>query len=232
VRRDFVANVSHELKTPLTSISGYAETLLDDAADAATTHRFLEIILNNARRMQRLVDDLLDLSRIEAGRWAPEPELVEVSAIATEVWAGLAAQAAQRGVEFGLEVAPEAATVVVDPDALRQILTNLLDNSLRYTSAGGRITCRAVRVADGIEIAVADTGAGIPGEHLGRIFERFYRADPSRSRDEGGTGLGLSIVKHLAEAHGGRASAESALGQGTVIRVVFPAETPVAVTHP
>jgi signal transduction histidine kinase len=232
VRRDFVANVSHELKTPLTSISGYAETLLGDPADAATTRRFLEIILNNARRMQRLVDDLLDLSRIEAGRWVPEPELVEVAAIAGEIWAGLADRAAQRAVAFTLDVAPDAATVMVDPDALRQILTNLFDNSLRYTPPGGRITCRAIRTGDGVEIAVADTGSGISGEHLGRIFERFYRADPSRSRDEGGTGLGLSIVKHLAEAHGGRATAESTLGQGTVIRVSFPTEAPVAVTHP
>lgn len=223
VRRDFVANVSHELKTPLTSISGYAETLLGDPADPATEKRFLEIILNNARRMQRLVDDLLDLSRIEAGRWQPAPEQTDVTQVAEEVWDGLAERAAQRGVGFATAVAPDAAELRVDPDALRQILTNLIDNALRYSAPGGVVTVRTRRQDGEIELTVEDTGAGIPGEHLGRIFERFYRADPSRSRDEGGTGLGLSIVKHLIEAHEGRVSAESLLGRGTTIRCVFPA---------
>jgi two-component system, OmpR family, phosphate regulon sensor histidine kinase PhoR len=217
VRRDFVANVSHELKTPLTSISGYAETLLTDPPDAVTTQRFLETILNNARRMQRLVDDLLDLSRIESGRWTPARESVDIRQAAADVWADLAERTAARDVAFEVRVASDAAVLNVDPDALRQILTNLLDNSLRYSSPGGRITVRTEVANGGIALRVEDTGSGIPHEHLSRIFERFYRADASRSRDEGGTGLGLAIVKHLVEAHGGRVSAESERGQGTAI---------------
>ncbi|HEU5040483.1 MAG TPA: ATP-binding protein [Gemmatimonadales bacterium] len=222
VRRDFVANVSHELKTPLTSISGYAETLLADPPDPDTARRFTTTILNNARRMQRLVDDLLDLSRIEAGRWQPTLTAADVGAVARESWMALAGRADTRQVEFGVDVAPGGETVCADLDALRQILTNLLDNSLRYTPAGGRITCLARREQEGVAITVRDTGAGITREHLPRIFERFYRADASRSREEGGTGLGLAIVKHLMEAHGGRVYAESERGLGTSVTCWFP----------
>ncbi|HEX5385848.1 MAG TPA: ATP-binding protein [Gemmatimonadales bacterium] len=222
VRRDFVANVSHELKTPLTSISGYAETLLTDAPDGETSRRFLTTILANARRMQRLVDDLLDLSRIERGGWQPAVEPVNVAAAAEEAWSPLADRAAQGGVAFAVDVAPDAATVSADPDALRQVLGNLLDNSLRHTPAGGRIACIARREGAGVSIAVQDTGRGIAREHLPRIFERFYRADPGRTRGEGGTGLGLAIVKHLVEAHGGRVTAESERGRGTTVRCWFP----------
>ena len=222
VRRDFVANVSHELKTPLTSISGYAETLLGDTADAATTQRFLGTILSNARRMQRLVDDLLDLSRIEAGRWQPNRTEVDVAAVARESWAALAVRAEVHHVELVLDVAPDATVVPADLDAVRQILTNLMDNSLRHTPAGGRITCLARRIPGAVSVAIRDNGTGITQDHLPRIFERFYRADSSRSRDEGGTGLGLAIVKHLVEAHGGRVSAESERGRGTTVTCVFP----------
>ena len=222
VRRDFVANVSHELKTPLTSISGYAETLLGDAADAETTHRFLGTILNNARRMQRLVDDLLDLSRIEAGRWQPNRTDVDVGAVAREAWAALPVRAETHHIELALDFPPDADAVCADLDALRQILTNLLDNSLRYTPPGGRITCLARRTAGGVAVSVRDNGVGITSDHLPRIFERFYRADSARSRDEGGTGLGLAIVKHLVEAHGGRVSAASERGSGTTVTCFFP----------
>lgn len=222
VRRDFVANVSHELKTPLTSISGYAETLLTDMPDAATGREFLKIILSNAHRMQRLVDDLLDLSRIESGRWQPRLETVDVAIAAREVWAALAERAAVRATRFLVQVDPDAASIEADPDAVRQVLTNLIDNSLRYVGAGGMVTLVSREVEDGVELSVADTGVGITSAHLPRIFERFYRADMSRSREEGGTGLGLSIVKHLVEAHGGRVSAESELGVGTTIRCWFP----------
>ena len=223
VRRDFVANVSHELKTPLTSISGYAETLLDHAPDTETARRFLEVILGNARRMQRLVDALLDLSRIESGSWRPRAERLDVAPVAREVWATLAARAAAGGVTFAMDgegVRP--VQVDADPDALRQFFLNLFDNALRYTPPGGTITCAARRGDGGTTLSVRDSGAGIAGEHLSRIFERFYRADPSRSREEGGTGLGLSIVKHLVEAHGGRVWAESALGRGTTISAFLP----------
>jgi signal transduction histidine kinase len=222
VRRDFVANVSHELKTPLTSISGYAETILTDQPDPAITRRFLETILNNARRMQRLVDDLLDLSRIESGRWQPEPEPVDVSAAIQDVWSGLAERANAGRIELAVEVDPGADALVVDPDALRQVLLNLVDNALRYSPAGGRITFRSRRQGDALLLSILDTGPGISREHLPRIFERFYRADRSRSRDEGGTGLGLAIVRHLVEAHGGEVWAESERGRGTTVTCRFP----------
>jgi signal transduction histidine kinase len=227
VRRDFVANVSHELKTPLTSISGYAETLVHDQADPETTRRFLGVILANARRMQRLVDGLLDLSRIESGGWRPEPEVLDTAGVAREAWALLADRAVQRQVGFETALDAGAERVYADPDAFRQVLSNLMDNALRYTPPGGRITLRARREDGGVRVSVRDTGAGIPSEHLTRIFERFYRADAARSRDEGGTGLGLAIVKHLVEAHAGRVSAESEVGAGTEIAAWFP-DAPVA----
>ena len=222
VRRDFVANVSHELKTPLTSISGYAETLLTDSPDPETTRRFLATIVDNARRMQRLVDDLLDLARIEAGRWLPDPEPVDVPLTAREMWNELAERAAARDIRFSVEAEAGATTIRADADALRQVLTNLFENSLRYTARGGRIVCRSRLEDSGIAVSVSDNGSGIGHEHLVRIFERFYRADQSRSRQEGGTGLGLAIVKHLVEAHGGRVYAESERGAGTTVTCWFP----------
>jgi two-component system phosphate regulon sensor histidine kinase PhoR len=222
VRRDFVANVSHELKTPLTSISGYAETLLSEQPDVETTRRFLGTILSNARRMQRLVDDLLDLSRIEAGRWQPSRTLVDVGGVAGESWNALEGHGDARQIQFDLEIDQEAATICADLDALRQIFTNLFDNSLRYTPTRGRIVCSARRQGEGTAVSVRDTGTGISREHLPRIFERFWRADTSRSREEGGTGLGLAIVKHLVEAHGGRVWAQSDLGRGTTVTFWLP----------
>ena len=223
VRRDFVANVSHELKTPLTSISGYAETLLTDAPEPETTRRFLATILENARRMERLVDDLLDLARIEAGRWVPEPEPVDIASTARESWNELAERAAARAIDFRVEAEPAATELRADADALRQILTNLFENSLRYTPRGGHIVCRSRLESSGVAVSVIDNGSGIAHEHLARIFERFYRADQARSREEGGTGLGLAIVKHLVEAHGGRVYAQSERGVGTTVTCWFPA---------
>ncbi len=225
VRRDFVANVSHELKTPLTSISGYAETILAERPDPEVERGFLATILGNARRMQRLVDDLLDLSRIESGRWTPVVEPVDVAEAARDAWAALGDRAAH-GPELSVAVAPEAPTVNADPDAVRQVLTNLLENSLRYTPAAGRITCWTRPEDGGVVLGVTDTGQGIAAEHLPRIFERFYRVDAARSRDEGGTGLGLAIVKHLVEAHGGRVGAESERGRGTTVFCWFPSASP------
>ncbi len=224
VRRDFVANVSHELKTPLTSIAGYAETLATEVGENAQARGFAATIVSNTRRMQRLVDDLLDLSRIESGGWEPTRRLVDVAALARDAWAPLAGRATDRQVHFALEIAPAAATLAVDADALRQIFTNLLDNALRYTPVGGAITVEAQETPDGVMVAVKDTGSGIAPEHLPRIFERFYRVDPSRSRAEGGTGLGLAIVKHLVEAHGGRVEAVSTMGRGTTIQLFFPGD--------
>jgi len=222
VRRDFVANVSHELKTPLTSISGYAETLLTDDPDVDTRRQFLRTIIANAQRMQRLVDDQLDLARIESGRWQPVPGLLEFAASARDAWAPRAPGASAVGIRFLVQPGPGAEVVRADPEALRQVLGNLFDNAIRFTPEGGSITCWSLAEEGGVTIGVSDTGAGIPGEHLPRVFERFYRVDPARSREAGGTGLGLAIVKHLVEGHGGRVRAESELGRGTTVRLWLP----------
>jgi two-component system phosphate regulon sensor histidine kinase PhoR len=219
VRRDFVANVSHELKTPLTAIAGYAETLAAEASDAQSVG-FAQTIVANARRMQRLVDDLLDLSKIESGAWEPAPEQLSVDTAAREAWEPFRDRAAERRIQF--ETAANSATINGDPDAVRQIFTNLFDNALRHTSAGGRIRVATERSGLDTLVRVSDTGTGIPADQLPRIFERFYRVDPGRSRQEGGTGLGLSIVKHLVEAHGGHVDAHSELGRGTTILLYFP----------
>jgi two-component system phosphate regulon sensor histidine kinase PhoR len=222
VRRDFVANVSHELKTPLTSISGYAETLLAERPVAPTERQFLETILANAHRMQRLVDDLLDLARIESGRWQPDLAAMDLADVAAEVVADFAGRGDELGVTILTDIGPGAGTLLADPEGVRLVLRNLIDNALRYTPAGGRITLRSSVEEEGISLQVEDTGSGIPREHLSRVFERFYRVDPSRSRAEGGTGLGLAIVRHTVEAHGGRVGIESELGEGTRVAAWFP----------
>lgn len=222
VRRDFVANVSHELKTPLTSISGYAETLAGPEVDEATRRRFVTTILSNTQRMIRLVDDLLDLARIEGGRWNLSRVDIHLTALASESWEQFSSKAAARQVHFALDIAPGAERVFVDADALRQILANLFDNALRYVPDAGHIALRAASQDGGVLLTVTDDGIGISAEHLPRIFERFYRVDPSRSREAGGTGLGLSIVRRMVEAHGGRVSAESAPREGTSVSCWFP----------
>jgi signal transduction histidine kinase len=172
--------------------------------------------------MQQLVDDQLDLSRIESGRWQPKIEMLDVAAAVRDAWQPRADRAAAGRIRFVVDAGEGAEVVQADAEAIRQILGNLYDNAIRFTPPGGTITCLS-RVEDGgVTIAVTDTGAGIGSDHLPRIFERYYRVDAARSREAGGTGLGLSIVKHLVEAHGGRASAESELGHGTTIRCWFP----------
>jgi two-component system, OmpR family, phosphate regulon sensor histidine kinase PhoR len=221
VRRDFVANASHELRTPLTVIGGFAETLLDDSLPDDQRRQFAETVLANARRMQRIVDDLLDLSRIESGGWKPNPVRADVRALATDALAAAELRRSDKPVELKLEIAPDAATIWADPTALRQVLTNLVDNAVRHTSEGS-VTVFSRRTQGGIAVGVSDTGIGIPADHLPRIFERFYRVDAGRSRSEGGTGLGLAIVKHLVEGHGGRVRAESTVGRGTTIWAELP----------
>jgi PAS domain S-box-containing protein len=221
VRRDFVANVSHELRTPLTSITGYAETLRHETPDADTLRKFLDVILTNATRMQRLIDDLLDLARFESGTWQPSLAPVDVAGLVDTVWSPFADRAAGGGVGFRSTV-PADLTVPADAEALRQILSNLFDNALRHTPPGGAIEVTGRRTDGDVQLVVRDTGSGIPAEHLSRVFERFYRVDPGRSRDQGGTGLGLAIVRHLVEAHRGRVDLESAVGRGTTVRIVLP----------
>jgi len=223
VRRDFVANVSHELRTPLTIIGGFAETLQDPEMPAARRAEFAKTIFSNTQRMQRIVDELLDLSRIETGHWRPRPESIRIADLAAEVFARSAATAKSKSVTLDTSIDQEAQTIVADRTALDQILMNLVENALRHTGEGGRITIQTLAEADGVSLIVSDTGSGIPPEHLPRIFERFYRADSGRSREAGGTGLGLAIVRHLVEAHGGMVRAESVVGAGTTIRIFFPA---------
>jgi signal transduction histidine kinase len=223
VRRDFVANVSHELKTPLTSIRGYSETLLlDDDLTAEDRRRFTTVIAENSTRLQHIIDDLLDLARVESGRWTPNLAPLDAGVVATEVWSGFHGAATRKRVSMSME--GNGAPVIADPDALHQIFVNLFDNALRYTSEGGVVSVSVESPSpDWVEIRVRDNGTGIPSDALPRVFERFYRVDPARSRAEGGTGLGLAIVKHLLESMGGEVTAESELGKGTVIRFRLPA---------
>ncbi|HMI49347.1 MAG TPA: ATP-binding protein [Gemmatimonadaceae bacterium] len=222
VRRDFVANVSHELRTPLTIVGGFAETLQDPDIPAERRAEFAKTILSNTQRMQRIVDELLDLSRIETGHWKPRPESIRIADLAAEVFGRVAVSAKTKGVVLETKVDPDVETIHADRTALEQILLNLVENAIRHTASGGRITIRTAPADDGVLLVVSDTGSGIPPEHLPRIFERFYRADSGRSRDAGGTGLGLAIVRHLVEAHGGSVHAESTVGVGTSIRIFFP----------
>jgi signal transduction histidine kinase len=219
-----VANVSHELKTPLTAVSGYAETLLDESIAPDDRRRFTETIRDNAARMQRIVDDLLDLSRIESGGWRPKVVRVDAGAMLREVIATAQPAAHARGLHLMAEIPPDASHVDADPTAFRQVVSNLIENAVRYTNTGG-VTVRTRLGAHGVWVDVRDTGVGIGAEHLPRIFERFYRVDAGRSRHSGGTGLGLAIVRHLVDAHGGRIEAASVLGRGTTISVYFPAAT-------
>lgn len=221
VRRDFVANASHELKTPLTTIRGFAESLLEDDPPPDLKRRFLTLIRDNTLRLQRLVDDLLDLSRLESGGWVAQRQEVGVAGIAREAWAPYADAAVDKDVEFTVDA---DVTVLADPSGLEQIFRNLLENALRHTDSGGHVHVSGRVADDGRTILeVADDGEGIPGRSLDRVFERFYRADVSRARDYGGTGLGLAIVRHLAGAMDAAVEAESELGRGTTIRIVFPA---------
>lgn len=222
VRRDFVANVSHELRTPLTIVGGFAETLQDPDVPPEKRAEFAQTIVSSTQRMQRIVDELLDLSRIESGHWRPNPQNVRVAEAAREIFSRVAATAKSKGVTLDTSIDADSDTLYADRTALEQILFNLVENALRYTAAGGRITIQTARTERGISLVVKDTGSGISAEHLPRIFERFYRADSGRSRESGGTGLGLAIVRHLVEAHGGSVSAESTLGEGTTVRVFFP----------
>ena len=223
VRRDFVANVSHELRTPLTIIGGFAETLAhDDDLPDDRRRQFAGRILNNTRRMQRIVDDLLDLSRIESGGWVPNPVLVDVADAVADTLGAARDSASPKALSLEADIATDARYVLADQTALRQVLGNLVENAVRHT-ARGSIVVATRRQGDRVEITVRDSGSGIAAEHLPRIFERFYRVDPGRSRDEGGTGLGLAIVKHMVESHGGGVRAESVVGVGTTITVHFPA---------
>ena len=219
MRSDFVANVSHELRTPLTGLKGFAETLLDGAlADPETAREFVKIIKDEADRMERLVEDLLDLSRIEAKQTRLELKPVPVERVFRQVLNTFSARAAEAGVTLSAD--EDAKTLpglvaMADEDRLKQVIINLVSNALQFTPAGGSISLRARRQGGRIVVAVEDTGVGIPPADVSRVFERFYRVDKTRSRQSGGTGLGLSIVRHLVEAHGGHVGVQSEVGRGS-----------------
>ncbi len=217
MRRDFVANVSHELCTPLTAIKGYAEILSDGALDdRATARRFAGIIENHADRLTHLLGDLLDLSRLESAQVEVELAPCELKPLVDTSVGSISQAAAQKQIAIHCDI-PPSVKVICDPKLIEHALINLLDNAVKYTPAGGkvRVGTRLVAGTDRLTIYVEDTGIGIPSEDLGRIFERFYRVDKGRSRALGGTGLGLSIVRHIAEAHGEQVSVQSKLGAGT-----------------
>ncbi|MGH7358190.1 MAG: two-component system histidine kinase PnpS [Candidatus Rokuibacteriota bacterium] len=231
VRSEFVANVSHELRTPLTCIKGYLETLLDGALDdRAHARRFLEVAGTHAERLDRLIDDLLELSNIESGRVTLAPMRLDLGDVVTGVAAMFERQASQKG--LAIERAVTAGLAVrADRDRLVQVLVNLLDNAVKFTPDGGKVRVEAGPALDGrVAVRVSDTGIGIPSTDLPRITERFYRVDRTRSRDVGGTGLGLAIVKHLVQAHGGELRIESELGHGTTVSFTLPGVQEAAVS--
>lgn len=210
-RRDFVANASHELRTPIAAIGAAAETLLGGAVnDPAAARTFVDIISRQAERLTRLTRDLLDLSRIESRQWRIEPGPVELRKLGEQALELASRQAKEKGLELVLAV-PEGAVVRADARALEQVLVNLVDNAVKYTGVG-RVTLQAEREGADWILAVVDTGPGIERHHLPRIFERFYRVDAGRSRDQGGTGLGLAIAKHLVQSMGGEIGVESGAG--------------------
>ncbi len=225
VRQEFLSNVSHELRTPLTAILAFVETLEAGAIDdKEATDRFLPIIRKNATRMQTLIDDILELSAIEAGNVKVNAEEVELHAIVNDVMSSLASKADARGIRVVNEV-PHDATVFGDGHKLEQMLTNLVENAIKFNRENGTVTISYAAPARGerrARIAVHDTGEGIPAQHLERLFERFYRVDRARSREMGGTGLGLAIVKHLARAHGGEVVVTSELGKGSTFTIELP----------
>jgi len=223
VRQDFVANVSHEFKTPLTAIQGFAETLLAGALeDPKNNRRFLEIIRSHAARLARLTDDLLKLARIEAGKLEVAFQPVSVAELLESCSATTVLKASRKQISFTVKVPPGLPPVLGDPGLLHDLLQNLLDNAIQYTPEGGQIDVSATAEAREAVITVTDTGIGIPLADQERIFERFYRVDAARSREAGGTGLGLSIAKHIVEAHGGRLWVESAVGRGSKFFVAIP----------
>jgi two-component system phosphate regulon sensor histidine kinase PhoR len=227
LRREFVANVSHELRTPVTAVRSAAETLQNAASDdPAARSAFLGIIERNAERLHDLVEDLLDLSRIESRGLKLNMEPLVVDAVYDQVLSLFAERAAKRGTVLENEAPEDMRRILADRRALEHVLTNLVDNAVKYCPSGTTIRLRAVSHEDSVELLVEDNGPGIDQRHLPRLFERFYRVDAGRSRDVGGTGLGLSIVKHLVEAMGGTVHVESTPGVGTKFGVVLNSDQP------
>jgi two-component system phosphate regulon sensor histidine kinase PhoR len=224
MRVDFVANASHELRTPLSTLIGYTETLREQAEeiDPPTRERFLSVVHDEARRMQRIVEDLISLSRIEAEKFTAPTEAVAFTPLIDQAIESAQRMADERGSMIVREAADDLPQVAADRSQLLQLLDNLVTNALRYGEPGTPVTVAARAEGPMVHLTVSDNGEGIAPEHIARVTERFYRVDTSRSRSLGGTGLGLSIVKHIVERHRGRFNIESELGKGTRIHVLLP----------
>jgi len=231
VRADFIANLTHEIRTPLSALCGYAETLVGGVEDVDTQRRFLSIIERQARRLARLIDDLITLSDLERGLSPLRLERLELRRVADEAIELMRERAVRQGVALESRYADAMVRVEGDRDRLNQVLINLLDNAIKYTPRGGHVTIEvgparnagAAAGSDGVELAVADSGEGIPAADIPRLTERFYRVDRARSRELGGTGLGLAIVKHIVQLHRGELRIESRLREGTTVTVWLPA---------
>jgi signal transduction histidine kinase len=225
VRRDLVANVSHELKTPISALRAHLENLLDgvERPEPGT----LQVMLAQSERLGRLVDQLLELSRLESGDLPLHREEVRLRPLVSRVLSEIEVTRARDDVELAQDVPEDLPPIFADAERVHQVLFNLLDNAVRFTPSGGRVRVTASRGNGSVDVAVADTGPGIAPEHLPRLFDRFYRVDTSRSREEGGTGIGLAIARSVVEAHGGRIWADSEPGRGST----FTFELPLAMTN-
>lgn len=225
IRRDFVANASHELKTPITAIKGYAESLIDGALDdRENAKKFIEIIKNQTDRLSILIDDLLTLSKIESGETKIEKERIVFDDLVLSVFQIFKEKADNKGIQLEREITPDL-EINADRNKLMQILINLIDNGIKFTEKGYvKVKAKLSKNNGSLIISVEDTGIGIPKQHLPRIGERFYRVDSARSRELGGTGLGLAIVKHLVLAHGWDFIIESEIGKGTEIKIIIPSK--------
>ena len=223
-RRDFLGDVSHELRTPIFAVAGFAETLLDGALDDdRVRRRFVEKILSNARRLESLSRDLTAIAQLETGRLQLSPAPIDVGALATEVVESLELAASDGRISLGVRIPDDLPAVHADRDRIRQVLTNLVENAIKYNEPGGSVEVTARRRPGGdIRLAVVDDGIGIPPEAVSRLTERFFRVDKSRSRDRGGTGLGLAIVKHILEAHDQRLAVESRPDYGSSFAFSLP----------
>ena len=225
-RRDLVANVSHELKTPIAAIRAHLENLLDGVE--RPDPRTLEVMLVQTERLGRLVEQLLDLSRLESGEMPLERREVEVDDVVTRVVSEISVARHAGDVRINREIPGDLPPLNADPERLHQVLFNLVDNAVRFTPPGGEVTIAAQRRDGVVEVRVTDTGVGIAPEHLPRLFERFYRVDPARSREDGGTGIGLAIARSVVEAHGGHITAESQPGRGSMFTFELPIATSVS----
>jgi two-component system, OmpR family, phosphate regulon sensor histidine kinase PhoR len=227
IRSDFVANVSHELRTPLSILRGYIETLLDNPKTSLEElSRILNIMERHSKRLGLLVDDLLSLARLESSNAKLELSEVRVQELFHNVIRDWSEKLAAKNLKVIVDLPPDLQTITADETRLQEVFHNLVENAVKYSRDNGQIRLQAGRRGPEIVLSVSDDGVGISKDQLPRIFERFYRADKARSRELGGTGLGLAIVKHIAQLHGGRVEAESGLGRGTTVRVIFPMAFP------